>query len=94
VTATQGSATPQELFTPVIPANDTVTVTILEPDNQGRVYLSFSRKVRLPKNASKWTDKNEGGKKLNITFVPTEGTIQAVIDPEKDLKFGWRIREV
>ena len=41
-------------------ANDTLKVTIKEPDNQGQVQILFSRKVLLPRNATLWTNVNEG----------------------------------
>lgn len=57
---------------------------IEEPTNTGRVDFIFSDYVRMPDSVLDWTSDNEGGKHLDIAYIPNLETETILEDYEVD----------
>ena len=61
-------------------------------DNQGKMSLNFSKRIKLPSNYTLWTSENEGQERLSIKYLPSEGTKVKVVDEFTDLTYSWKVR--
>ena len=68
-----------------------IAVTISSPDAQGIFAIQMSKAIRLPKNYTEWTEKNEGSEKIKIEYMPTEETLTYLYDVDIEVNMHWKV---
>lgn len=53
--------------------------------------MRFSEPVQLPRNCTKWTEKNEGDKKLVFDYKPSNETMTLMYDQDVKVEITWEV---
>ena len=50
--------------------------------------------IKLPRNCSLWTNRNEGKDRINITYIPSEKTLTYLYDQNLEIVMDWKVVHV
>ena len=79
----------QQIFIP-----DPVYVEIFPPDEYQNFKVRFSRDIALPTNCSHWSNLNEGKKRLQVEYLPSENTQTILYDQDLQIFLNWEVVKV
>ena len=77
-----------------------IWVKVESPDYLGEFNVTFvddkgrSDYIKLHRNCSLWTSKNEGKDRINITYIPSERTKTYLYDQSLKIEMDWKVIHV
>ena len=65
-----------------------------EPTEKGTITIGFSEEIVVPSNCVSWSNQNEGSDKMQLSYLPSDETEDALYWLDSENFMSWSVAQV